>query len=180
MTNLIPIAYLTETCALSENIPQKKFQSTLEMAQDDLKDILNTPLYDQIISQFSTSPKSFSTENDILYPYIKKFLAWQTNFYFQKFSNSDSTATGQREFKDENSDLLSDVKMYSFEKNIKERATFYKNALINFLRTSRINNTSSYPLWVDSCQEINDFSISAITGKSHIRTEIFRSVRYNE
>ena len=70
--------------------------------------------------------------------------------------------------------------MYSFEKNIKERATFYKNALINFLRASRINNTSSYPLWIDSCQEINDFSISAITGKSHIRTEIFRSVRYNE
>ena len=180
MTNLIPIAYLTDTCALSDNIPQKKFQSTLEMAQDDLKDILSTPLYNEIVSQFATAPKALSTANNNLYPYIQKFLAWQTNFYFQKFANSDSTATGQREFKDDNSDLLSDVKMYSFEKNIKERATFYKNSLINFLRTSKINDSTSYPLWVDSCKEINDFSISAVTGKSHIRTEIFRSIRFNE
>ncbi len=180
MTNLIPIAYLTDTCALSDNIPVKKFQSTLEMAQDDLKDILNTPLYDQIVSQFITIPKTLSTANNNLYPYIQKFLAWQTDFYFQKFANSDSTPTGQREFKDDNSDLLTDVKMYSFEKNIKERAMFYRNALINFLRASRINDSTSYPLWIDTCKEINDFSISAVTGKSNIRTEIFRSVRYNE
>jgi len=177
MTNLIPIAYLTETCFLSDNIDPKKFQSVLEMAQEDLRDILNRPLYDQIVSQY---PKNLSAENAALYEYIKKFLAWQTNLYFQKFSGSDSTPTGQRKFIDENSTLLEDVEKWSFEKNVKERATYYKNSMINFLREARINNANSYPLWVDSCKEQFDFAISAISGKSQTRGEIFRSVRYNE
>ena len=180
MINLIPTAYLTETCFLSDNIDPKKFQGLLEMAQDDLKNILNKPFYDEIVSQYSTTPTTFSPANTILFPYIQKYLAWQTNFWFQKFANSNSTPTGIREFSDDNSELLSDVKMFSYEKSIRERVTFYKYELINFLRTSRINDPNSYPLWVDSCKEEMSFAISSINGKSSTRSEIFKSTRYNE
>lgn len=180
ITNLIEIAYLQETCFLSQNIAPNKFQPVIEMAQEDLRDILNQPLYDEIVSQFSTTPKTLSTENAALYEYIKKFLAWQTNFYWQKFANSDSTPTGQREFNDENSSLLTDVKMFSFEKNIRERATNYKFKLITFLRTARANDTGSYPKWVDSCTEEMSFAITSVQGRSNTRYGIFKATRLNE
>lgn len=178
--NLIPIAYLTETCFLSDNIPPAKYQALLEMAQDDLRNILHPSLYDEVVNQYSTNPISLTAPNILLYDKIKKYLAWQTNFYFQKFANSSSTPTGQREFKDDNSDLLSDVKMFSYEKNIRERAVFYKDEMINFLKEARINNVNSYPLWKDTCKEEMGFAITAVTGKTGTRTEIFKAVRYNE
>lgn len=180
MTNLIPIAYLQEVCFVSQNIPQEKFQALLEMAQDDLKVTLNKPLYDEIIAQFSTTPKTLSTANTSLYEYIKKYLAWQTYFYFQKFANFTSTPTGNREFTDDNSDLLSDVKNYSLEKNIKERSVFYRYEMINFLKESRINDVNSYPLWVDQCREEMSFAITSVDGKSDIRNQIFTATRSNE
>ncbi len=180
MTNLIEIAYLQTTCFLSQNIPVEKFQPVIEMAQEDLRDILSQPLYDEIVAQFSTAPKSLSPANAALYEYIKKYLAWQTNFYWQKFANSDSTPTGQREFNDENSSLLTDVNKYSFEKNVRERATNYRFAMINFMKTARTNNVDAYPLWVESCREEMSFAITSVQGSSHTRFDIFKATRLNE
>lgn len=178
--NLIPIADITSICFLSENIPPAKYQALLDMAQEDLRSVLHPALYTELSNQYATTPTTLTAANTLLYDKIKKFLAWQTNFYFQKFSNSSSTPTGIREFKDENSDLLSDVKMFSYEKNIRERAVFYKDEIINFLREARINDANAYPLWKDICQDNFSFAITSVTGAQETRTEIFKSTRYNE
>lgn len=176
--NWIEIAYLTEQCFLSDNIPAKKFQVLIDMSQRDVLDLLGNGLYSEIDGQLNA--KSLSAANAPLFDRIKLFMAWQTNFYYQKFANVSSTPTGLREFKDDNSDLLSDVKMFSYEKNIKERSDAYRNDIINFLSEARSSDPNSYPLWKNKCKEEMDFAITSVIGKSSTRTEIFKSVRYNE
>lgn len=181
MTNLIPIAYIHEVCMLSQNIDPKKIQITYEMAQDEFKAVIGGEFYDQLITQVSTTPTTFSADNQALYdPYIKKYLAWQTYFYFLKFANSDSTPTGVRKFNDENSSLLSDIEMYSKEKNVLEILNKYKGDMITFLKLEQSKDTTKYPLYESSCVEVMSFSITAIDKNSDTLIRVNRSLSTNE
>lgn len=161
---LIPLDYLNESCNLSENIDDNIFKIHLRRAQIDLKDILGYEFYNQISDQYDPNSDTFSTDNATLYEdYIKDYLAWRTYFYFLGFSQSASTPTGEREFSEENSTILSDVKLWSKEKNVGNVCNQFKYEIINFLRLSQKNDSTKYSLWVDNCEPQISFAISSIS-----------------
>lgn len=179
MTQLIPLSYLNEACFLSLNVDEKKYNMILKIAQEDLSDIIGAEFYEEIESE--VDDQNLSEDNDTLYEnYIKDFLAWQTYYHYLKWANVDATPTGIREFNDENSSIVSDVKMYSLEKNVLARANNYKYKMINFLNVSQSRDSTKYPLWEDRCKEEKSFSITAIDKKSTVLIQVNKSINTNE
>lgn len=161
MTPLIPLIYLNEATFLSEEVDEKKYHLALKLAQLDLRDVLGGEFYEEIENQY---PSSLSSDNDTLYEdYIKDYLAWRTYFHHLKFSQSDSTQTGERQFKDENSDILGDVKLYAKEREVEQTALKYKNMMVNFLRLSRSQDSTKYTKWLDNCKTTLGWAISGVT-----------------
>lgn len=178
MTAILNLDYLNTACFLSLNTDDKKYNMVLYMAQQELEQILGREFYEEIESEY---PSSFSADNLALYNnYIKDYLAWQTYFYYLKFGNAEATPTGIREFNDENSSVLSDVKLYSFEKNVRETATRYKNRMVNYLKEQQIRDTTKFPLYEDSCKESFSFAISAIDKRSDSLVKVNKSIITNE
>ena len=160
MTLLIPISYLNDACYISGNLDEKKLKPSVEEAQEDLKDLLGPEFYEEIESQY---PSSMSAANSTLYEdYIKKWLAWQTYFYSLGFSQSDSTPTGEREYSDENSTILADVKLYSKEKNVRRRAVKFKQLLLNYLNNEQAKDATAFPLYKGKCREELSFAITSV------------------
>lgn len=177
--SLLTLSYLNTACFLSLNENDTKYAMCLEEAEEDLKDILGVEFYNQITAQYPAF--TGAADNLALYdPYIKKFLAWQTYFIYLKFANVNATPTGIRAFKDENSDLASDIQMYSLEKNVKARADKYKFGIINFLKESQTNDESKYPLWEESCKDVMSFAITSVDKKSDSMIKINRTATNNE
>lgn len=179
--NLIPLSYLNEACFLSMNVDDKKYSMVLKLAQDDLSDVLGAEFYEEIQTQYSANPQTLTADNIALYDgYIKDFLAWQTYFHHLKFSNSDSTPTGEREFTDENSTVLSDVKMFAKEKHIKSIADRYKYKMINFLKLEQEKDSTKYPLYEGGCEDQNSFYITAVDKTSDALIEVNKKITTNE
>lgn len=167
MKLLIPLSYLNEACDLSENIDEKKIKIHLKRAQANLKDVLGYNFYDEISTQYDPNNDTFTAANATLYEdYIKDYLAWRTFFFYLGFSQSSSTATGQRQFEEDSSTILEDVKLFSFEKNVESMTNFYKYELINYMRLQQTNDSTAFPLWVDNCSPEFSWGISAITRDS--------------
>lgn len=176
--SLLTLSYLNTACFLSLNEDDIKYNMCLEDSEDDLRDILKPEFYDEITSQY---PGSFTADNSALYdPYIKKFLAWQTYFYYLRFANVNATPTGIRSFDDENSTIATDIQMYSLEKNVKEKANRFKYKLINFLKESQSNDSTKYPLWEDECREEMSFAITSVDKSSDQLIKINKSITNNE
>jgi hypothetical protein len=168
MKQLIPLAYLNEACYLSLNIDEKKFKMVLKLAQEDLRDILGGEFYEEIETQYEASGGTFSTANETLYEdYIKDFLAWATYHYHLGFSQSESTPTGERSFKDESSDLLTDITIFGKEKNVKAQVSRYKDKMINYLKLQQEILSTNFPKWKDTCKEQFGWGISGIERDSH-------------
>lgn len=181
MKLLIPLDYLTEACFLSVNIDEKKFKMVLKLAQDQLKVILGPEFYDQISTQYEPQSDTFTTANETLYEdYIKDFLAWETYSHYMKFGQVDSTGTGIRQFKEDHSDILSDVKASAHERNVSKMAETYKNNLINFLIESQTNDSTAYPLWENKCTTEMSWGISGIAAKSDALFMVNKAVTQNE
>lgn len=179
MIALIPLAYLNEACFLSVNTDEKKYKMNLKLAQDNLREVLGGEFYEQIETQYDGA--TFSTANNTLYEnYIKDFLAWETYWNYLKFSQSDATPTGLRQFKDENSDILSDMKLAALEKNVQQQANTYKNKLINYLKNEQDKDSTAFPLWDEPCRSEFSFGITAVNGKSDASFRVDRTVIANE
>lgn len=149
---LIPLDYLTEACFLSANNVDKKYKMVLELAQDQLKSILGLEFYQEIETQYAAQNDTLSVANAALYEgYIKKYLAWQTYVFYLQFSQADDTPTGIRQFTDENSEIISDIKLSARERNVQNKVQFYKGEMIAFLKTTQLNDTTAYPLWNCGC-----------------------------
>jgi len=160
---LIPLAYLNEACFLSLNIDEKKFKMVLKIAQEDLRDILGGEFYEEIETQYSATNDTFTTANATLYEdYLKDYLAWATYHRYLGFSQSESTPTGERSFKDETSDLLSDIALAGKEKNVESMVSRYHDRIINYLRLQRSIDSTSFPKWVDNYKETFGWGISCI------------------
>jgi hypothetical protein len=158
---LIPVAYLQEQCLISDNVDDKKIRVAIEMAQEDLEDTIGREFYDQIKTQYEAN--TLTSDNNSFYdPYVKKYLAWQAYFYFVGHAQEDSTATGFRNFTDENSSLISDVNLYAKEKKIRERADRHKSKMINFLNEAQANDSTKYSLWEGGCKEVTGVAFTAI------------------
>jgi hypothetical protein len=183
MKLLIPLAYLNEACFLSLNIDEKKFKMVLKLAQEDLYEILGGEFYEEIETQYSPINDTFTTANATLYEdYIKDFLAWATYLKHLGFSQSESTPTGERQFKDDSSDLVSELAMFGKEKNVKAQVTHYKNKMINFLKLAQTKDSTTYPLWKDRCQNDFGWGISGVERDSHYdkMVSVTKAVRANE
>jgi hypothetical protein len=175
MIDLIPFSYLNDVCFLSLNTNDKKYRMCLKMSQDTLKDILGRSFYEQIETQYQSS--TLTTDNNTLYTdYLKDFLAWQTYFNYLKFANIEATPTGIRQFEDENSTVADDIKMFSLEKNVLAEANKKKFNITNFLRDSRRNNSSIYPLWVDRCRTEMAFAITSVDKCSDALIKVNKSI----
>jgi len=178
MTAILNLDYLNTACFLSLNTDDKKYNMVLYLAQQELEQILGREFYEEIETQY---PSSFSADNTTLYDnYIKDYLAWQTYFYYLKFANSEATPTGIREFNDENSSVLSDVKLYSLEKNVRETATRYKNRMVNYLKEQQIRDSTKFSLFEDPCTESFSFAISAIDKRSDSLVKVNKAIITNE
>lgn len=181
MKLLIPLSYLNEACALSLNTDEKKYKMILKLAQDNLEDILGPEFFEEIEDQYDPSSDTLSADNDTLYEdYIKDYLAWQAYFYYLKFSQSTSTPTGERQFEDENSSMLSDIKLASLEKNVLAQAVHYKNRMINFLRLEQSKDSTKYPKWEDSCKEEFGFAISSVSKTPDEIVSVNKAITSNE
>jgi len=175
---LLELSYLNEVCFLSLNTDDKKYNIGLKLAQMDLRDLLGGEFYDEIVTQ---EEEGFSTDNDTLYTlYIKDYLAWQTYFHYLKFSQADATPTGIRQFNDENSSVLDDVKLWSFEKNVLNVATKYKDAMINYLKLEQAKDTTKFPKWENSCKTVYSFAISAVDKSSDSVLKVNKAIITNE
>lgn len=151
----------------------------LKLAQDDLKNVLGPEFYEQIEQQYDTD--SLSTDNDLLYEnHLKDYLAWCTYYKYLKFANVDSTPTGLREFSDENSSVVTDVKMYSLEKNILQLVNKYKGDMINFLELEKEKDSTKYPLYRTCIKSDFSFAISAIDKKSDALIKVNKAIITNE
>jgi hypothetical protein len=185
MKYLIPLSYLTEACALSQNIDEKAFKIHVKFAQEELSDVLGKEFYNQIYTQYDANTNTFSAENLTLYEdYIKDYLAWTTYLAYLGFSQSASTPTGEREFIDENSTILKDLSLYSKEKNIRARSIRYKYRMLNFLRISQDNaikaGTTAYALYTGDCKQQMSFAISSVSKTNDELIQVNKAIRTNE
>lgn len=179
MINLIPIAYLNEACFLSLNTDDKKYQMCLKIAQDTLEQIIGTEFYEEITTEYDTN--TLTADNDDLYdPFIKDFLAWLSYYNYLKFANADNTPTGVREFIDENSNIVNDVKMYGIEKNVKGMVEFYRGKMINFLKLEKYKDSSKYPLYSEKCEMDFGFAITSVDKKSDVLIKVNKAIITNE
>lgn len=179
MTNWIPFSYLNEVCFLSLNEDDKKYQMVLKVSQDEFKDILGAEFFEELDDQITNA--TLTTDNDTLYEdYIKDALAWLTYYNYTRFSNFNPTPTGLREFNDENSSVLSDVKMYSAEKNVYNMFTRYKNRMLNFLKLEQEKDSTKYPKYDKKCRDEFGFAISVIDKKSDALLKVNKSTIVNE
>jgi len=179
MINLIPIAYLNEACFLSLNTDDKKYQMCLKIAQDTFEDLIGTEYYNEITTQYESD--TLTADNDSLYdPFIKDYLAWLTYFIYLGFSDADSTPTGIREFSEENSNVLSDVKKFSLEKNVRKMMMDYKARLLNFLKLEQAKDSSKYPLYKQKCDSDFGFAITSVDKKSDVLIQVNKAIITNE
>lgn len=168
MKFLIPLTYLTEATMQSQNIDEKFFKMHLKRAQHDLEDILGPEFYEEIETQYDPNNDTFTSDNATLYEdYLKDYLAWRTYYKSLGMSQSFSTPTGEREFSEESSTVLTDIKFFSKEKTILAESNYYKNRIINFLRLEQSKDSTKYPLWDDTCKDEFGWAISSITRDSH-------------
>lgn len=179
MTDLIELTYLNEVCFLSTNTDDKKYRMCLQMSQRNLKDILGREFFEEIETQYTAD--TLTAANDELYEdYIKDYLAWQTYFNYLKFANVEATPSGIRQFNDDNSSIVDDVKMYSLEKNVYNEATSRKFAMVNFIKESQSNLSTAYPLWEDKCKKEMSFSITSVDKKSDVMIRVNKSITTQE
>lgn len=151
----------------------------LKISQDTLEEILGTEFYNEIETEYDAD--TLTADNDDLYdPFIKDFIAWLTYLNYLKFANSDNTPTGVREFSDENSSIVNDVKMYGIEKNVRGMVDFYRGKMLNFLKLEQYKDGSKYPLYKESCKTDFGFAITSIDKKSDVLIKVNKAIITNE
>lgn len=181
MTQLIPLAYVNEACYTSENIDEKKLRGSLDEAQEDLRELLGSEFYDEIEDDYSGN--TLSSANSTLYEdYLKIFLAWQTYFYFLGFSQSDSTATGERSFNDDSTQLATDFILHSKEKNVQRRATKFKQRIVSYLELEQSKDSTAFPLYDPPCREELSFAVTAVARETNADAiiSVNRAITSNE
>jgi hypothetical protein len=174
MSKLITYSYFRGETDISANVDDIKLDNPIKKAQDRLKALIGPTFYDELVAQVITTPKTLTAANTSVFdPYIKQFLAWQAyEFYIVKAGTYDSRI-GPRVFREENSDPVSDKIMGEQIAAAKRDAQFYKEALLNFLRSAQRVSSLAYPLYTNKATCIESgFGISAISKTDTVSLKI--------
>lgn len=166
MSKLITYAYLKKETDISDSVENTKLDNPIKNAQDRLRALICPAFYDELVSQNSTTPKTLSADNLSFYsPYVEQYLAWQAYEFYIIKANTYETRTGVRVFREENSEPASDKIMGEQIALAKRQTQFYKEEMINFLRTSQKNDSSKYPLYTLTGTKTtgSGFGISAVS-----------------
>jgi len=178
MSNLISPAYIKKITGIADIVDDVELEIPLQRAQDRLAVLIGQSFFDQLSTQANTAPQTFSNDNQTFFdPYVKEYLAWQTyEVYFPK-SNTYQTRSGQRVFKEENSDPASDKALGEQLRLIREDVKLKKEKLVNFLRTQQRITPTKYPLFTNSICGITGtgFGISAISKIDDVMIKIQNS-----
>lgn len=183
MSKLITYAYMKEETDISSVVENSKLDNPIKNAGDRLKALIGKLFYDELVSQVITTPKTLTTANNTFFdPYVKQYLAWQAYEFYIVKANSFETRIGVRIFKEDNSDAASDKMMGEQIAMAKRQSQFYKDVMINFLRTSQRNSSTAYPLYTmtGTCTTGSAFGISAISKIDTVSFKITSSIDNQE
>lgn len=162
MTKLINYQYLRNEADLSQNIPDKELDNPIKRSQEMLEMLIGDALYAEIVGQF---PNSFTAANTTLFPYIKKFLAWQAKQFWLPKANFKDTKAGIRIMQEDNSVAADSKDMAELIRDAKMWAQTQKEKLVQFLET----NYATYPLYPYNCNTNKrtgtGFHITSVGGK---------------
>lgn len=180
MSLFISYDYLKDETAISDNIDNKVLKNPIYRAQEVLKFLLGTAFYESIESQVDST--YFTDDDDALFdPYIKKFLAWQAYENYIIRANIYESRTGLRQFREENSDIASEVVMSNLIKDAKQWTQFYKGQMLTFIKQEQRIDTTKYPLYRDCGEKTGTgFHITAITKKDNTNSLINKRLFNNE
>lgn len=179
ITKLVTYAYVRSECDISQNVPDEELDSKIRWSQDMLRMLLGKSFYDEIVSQFASN--ALSSDNTAVYdPFIKQFLAWQTNEYWTIRANFKDTRAGFRVHIEENSNPTSDTQLAMLIKEAKGKSSTYKNELLGFLNEAQTRDSSKYPLYRPGCHfnSGNGFHISSVTKRDRNNCSINRQIEH--
>lgn len=169
MSKLITAAYLKAECDIDTNIDNRELDNPIKWAQDRLRFLLGKSFYDQIYTQGTTTPTTFSTDNSALFdPYVKQFLAWQAHEFYVIKSTAIRKRTGLRTHLDEVDEAAPSDIVNLHIKTAKEQTQFYKGEMINYITQEQENDSSKYPLYDADCENSKFGTGFGITGVTRI------------
>lgn len=183
MSKIITAAYLKAECDIDTNIDNRELDNPIKWAQDRLRFILGKNFYDQIYTQGSTTPTSFSSDNSALFdPYVKQFLAWQAHEFFVIKSTAIRKRTGLRTHVDEVDEAAPSDVVNLHIKTAKEQTQFYKGEMVNYILARQQADSTKFPLYERDCNNSKfgtGFGISGVAKLSTSQYDIGRTLEDN-
>lgn len=143
---LITYAYLKNECDIPQNIPDEEFDHKIYRAQEMLRMLMGDEFYRDFLTNYKASSLS-PVYTSLFDPYVKQFVAWQTNEFWVKQANFKPTRSGFRVHSEENSVVASDIQMGGIIKDANQSAQYYKQLMYDFLN----GHYSDYPLYSQNC-----------------------------
>lgn len=162
LDKLITYAYMKEECDLPQNIPDEDLEHKIYRAQEMLRMLMCDEFYKDFLTNYKAN--TLSASYNLLFPYIKQFIAWQANQFYTVKANFKSTRSGFRVHSEENSVVATDTQMAMLIKDAKQQAEYYKKLLVDFLN----GNKTTYTLYCGDCNgnlSGNSFHISVVKNK---------------
>ncbi len=171
MIKLITAAFVKAETDIDTNIENVELDNPIKWAQDRLRFLLGKRFYDELYSQGTSTPTSFTSANSAFFdPYVKQFLAWQAHEFYRIKSTAITKRTGLRVFKDETDDAAPDSIVNLHIKTAKEQTQFYKGEMINYILQQQHNDSSAFPLYEADCENQKFGSGFGISGVGKINT----------
>lgn len=183
MSKLITYAYLKQETDISDIVDNKKLDNPIKNACDRLKFLLGVQFYNELVTQNSTLPNSFTSANLAFFdPYVKQYLAWQAYQFYIVKANTFEARTGVRIFQEENSIPATDKTMGEQIALAKQQLQIYKDGMLNFLASAKRVSSSAYPLYNVACgtSRSNSFGITAVSKISTVAFSIDNSITNQE
>jgi hypothetical protein len=175
MSKLITYAYFKKETDISDIVDNNKLDNPIKNAHDHLRALIGKAFYDELVSQNSTTPKTLTAANEAFYdPYVSQFLAWKAYEFYIVKANTYESRVGVRIFREDNSEPASDKIMGEQIALAKKQAQFYKDEMLNFLRSSQRVNSSAYSLYTNSstASSAGGFGISAVSKNDTVSFKI--------
>lgn len=169
MSKLVTAAFVKSETDLDDSVASRALDNPIKWAMDRLRFLLGRAFYDQIVTQGTSTPTSFSAANSSLFdPYVKQFLAWQAYEFYLVGITATIKRGGLRVVKDEVDDPAPDSTVNLLIKTAKEQTNFYKGELVNYLIKEQENDSTAFPLYEQDCDNVQFKGSSGLTGISKL------------